>query len=370
MIQNTYKGELPVYYVPPKPKKIIFTERDLYNADCFSFGSIIGQITNKSSNAYALLPNLEKQYGQNSPEVQLTVSRLKQCCKAQSSQIDKAKIGQEVKGIPSIWNDRQKISDEDSFEVKSQKEFANHILLNRHPYFFIYRYAETRAKYKNYVKNADTSCRIKFGKSLSELETQKCYSDDEKNFLLNYQEFMPVTISDSPMNLLCRYIESIQFQVNQKVKTPLDLESAEIYKCHDTVYTKEIKAKIIKVLKGHMKSIHAGLSTGFLYEDECADQDAVSSYLEYLEVIEADFLKVSSNVYEIVNVLVDYCYTESPKSNKKILWDIFGKYLWQNAKRNIGNKSFWYPIPSDNGNISYLGKRYQMQEIFFDEVKK
>lgn len=89
MIQNTYKDELPVYYVPPKPKKIVFEERDLYNADCFSFGSIIGQITNKSSNAYALLPNLEKRYGKNSLEVKMTVSRLKQCCKAQSAQIDK-----------------------------------------------------------------------------------------------------------------------------------------------------------------------------------------------------------------------------------------------------------------------------------------
>ena len=84
-----YKGELPVVYDAPKPNKTIFTEYDLYKADTFSFGSIIGSITNKSSNAYALLNNLEKTYGRGSEEYKVTYSRLMQCCKAQSAQIDK-----------------------------------------------------------------------------------------------------------------------------------------------------------------------------------------------------------------------------------------------------------------------------------------
>jgi hypothetical protein len=100
IINGVYKNELPVVYEAPKPEKIIFTKDDLYKADTFSFGSIIGSITNKGSNAYALLPLLEVEYGKNSDEYRITASRLKQCCKAQSAQIDKAKIGKEVKGIP------------------------------------------------------------------------------------------------------------------------------------------------------------------------------------------------------------------------------------------------------------------------------
>lgn len=88
MIRRVYKHELPVTYDVPKPKKKIFTKEDLYQSDLFGFGSIIGSITNKSTAAYALLPLLEETYGEDSKEVQLTLSRLKQCCVAQSKQID------------------------------------------------------------------------------------------------------------------------------------------------------------------------------------------------------------------------------------------------------------------------------------------
>lgn len=88
MIKGTFKNELPVVYDPPSPKAINFTEEDLYKSDTFGFGSIIGSITNKSSIAYAMLPNIERDYGKDSEEYKLTVSRLQQCCKAQSAQID------------------------------------------------------------------------------------------------------------------------------------------------------------------------------------------------------------------------------------------------------------------------------------------
>ena len=89
MINGIYKDELPVVYEAPKPKKIVFTKDDLYQADVFSFGSIIGSITNKSSNGYALLPIIKQKYGVESAEYKLLKSRLQQCCKAQSAQIDK-----------------------------------------------------------------------------------------------------------------------------------------------------------------------------------------------------------------------------------------------------------------------------------------
>lgn len=88
MIDSVIQGEYPVVYEVPKPKKIIPTEDDLYTFDKFAMGSIIGQITNKGASAYALLPILEKKYGKDSVEYQMTLCRLKQSCVAQSKQID------------------------------------------------------------------------------------------------------------------------------------------------------------------------------------------------------------------------------------------------------------------------------------------
>lgn len=88
VIRSVYRNTLPVVYDPPSPEKIHFTKRDLFNSDLFGFGSIIGSITNKSSDMYAMLPVMEEKYGKDSEEVKLIESRLKQCCAAQSRQID------------------------------------------------------------------------------------------------------------------------------------------------------------------------------------------------------------------------------------------------------------------------------------------
>ena len=79
---------MTVTYDAPKPQKKVFTQVDLFNADKFSFGSAIGSITNKGTNAYALLPVIEKKYGRESEEYKILLSRLQQCCVAQSKQID------------------------------------------------------------------------------------------------------------------------------------------------------------------------------------------------------------------------------------------------------------------------------------------
>lgn len=88
VINGIYENELPVYYDPPKPMKIVPTKSDLFKSDTFSFGSIIGSITNKGSSGYALLADIESVYGKNSIEYITTLNRLKMSCKLQSAQID------------------------------------------------------------------------------------------------------------------------------------------------------------------------------------------------------------------------------------------------------------------------------------------
>src|SRR5665648_874889 len=78
-INGVYSDELPVVYEAPKPKPILFTNYDLYNADLFAFGSIIGSITNKSTSAYALLPLFKEE----SEEYKTTMQRIKMCTKLQ-----------------------------------------------------------------------------------------------------------------------------------------------------------------------------------------------------------------------------------------------------------------------------------------------
>ena len=368
IIGGVYQDEIPVVYDAPKPEKIVFTEDDLYNADTFSFGSIIGSITNKSSNGYALLPNLEKKYGKESREYKTTLSRLKQCCKAQSAQIDKAKIGKEVKGIPKIWIYKQKINKDEQGKILdtdvevSEKEFYNSILLNKYPYFFKYLYKDAKKKYNKYCEENEMTCHQKFKMSFKKLLELARHTQEQKEFIDNFYKYAPLTHSDSPMNLLCKHIESINFEISNKIKSE-DQEFLYIYRNQQHEYTKEQFDKIVGLLKSHI----AGLKYDKLLpkdadDDTKYDNEAVEEYKIDNDILENSLNNICSDAYLVTNVLVDYFYVIKPSANKNILWGAYGKYIFNNVKENtLGLTSF--PFPNINGDIVYLNKKYSLKEI-------
>lgn len=367
-----YKDELPVVYDAPTPKKIIFTEDDLYKADKFSFGSIIGSITNKGANGFAILPILEIIYGKDSREYKVTFSRLKQCCKAQSAQIDKAKIGQEVKGIPKIWIEKQTISvDEngvvlDTEEQIKEKEFFNSILLNKYPYFFKYRYKDCKKAYDIYIDENEVTCHQRFRMTLKRLLTLDRHTKEQKEFIDNYNNHMPITISDSSMNLLCRHIEGINFNISQKTKTVLSGSIVDLLKNNKFEYTEDQYEGIIEQLKLHVKNKKFDKFLTNSDEDDNDikkfDIDTIREYKIDNDLLENKLNNVCGNPYIITNCLVDYFYTDNINSNKDILWSTYGKYIFNNIKRNTKGVTK-FPIPSNNGDIIYMGKKYELKEV-------
>lgn len=371
IINGVYKDELPVVYEPPKPEKILFTDEDLYKADTFSFGSIIGSITNKGANGYALLPIIEEIYGIDSREYKLTLSRLKQCCKAQSAQIDKAKIGREVKGIPKLWIHKQNYRvDKETGEILSTEEeikeidFYNSILLNKYPYFFKYLYKDAKKKYNKYCDENEITCHQKFKVSFKQLQSKVRLTSEEQEFIDNFYRYCPLTISDSPMNLLCRYIEGINFEISKKIKEEYECEEISVlYKSKNHEYTKDIYDKIIKILKEHISGIKFDK---LLPEDENDDlkydEETTVEYKIDNDILEQKINEVCSDAYMVVNCLVDYFYTIKPSANKDILWGTYGKYIFNNIKENTLKKPM-FPFPSKDGKINYLNKTYELKEI-------
>lgn len=370
VINSVYIAELPVVYDAPTPKKWVFTEQDLYDSDKFSFGSIIGSITNKGSNGYALLPILESKYGKNSNEYKLTVSRLQQCCKAQSAQIDKAKIGKAVKGIPKLWVDFRKLKiDKETNEVLDtdeeieEKKFYNSILLNRYPYFFKYRYRDAKKRYDRYVDENEMTCHQKFRTSIKSLIDLARKTPEQKEFIENYYNYMPLTYSDSSMNLLCKYIESVNFDISQKIKSIDNDNIIEIYQNHMVKYTEQEYFDIINILKLHIKGKQFDKLLPVDEEDNCQfNDDTVKEYQVDNNCLEDKIKDVCKNPYVVVNCLIDYFYVDRLTVNKDVLWSTYGKYIFNNVKRNSKGKHV-FPMPDENGNIKYMGKNYALKEV-------
>lgn len=363
MIKGVYQDELPVVYRTPKPEKILFTEEDLYRSDTFSFGSIIGSITNKSSNAYAKLPLLEKKFGKDSPEYRLMKSRLQQCCKAQSAQIDKAKIGQEVKGIPKVWITRNKVKKDRHGNIidrkLSQKNLYNNTVLDKYPYFFRYIYKDTDREYKKYLDEYNILCRQKYRMTFRDLEAQKEKTPEQERFIADFYEFCPVVISDSPMNLLCRYIENIDFHILQKTKSDAGSFDCEIYKRKDLDYMdyyEEVTSAIRKFLSEHQSRMV--INTTEDGNDTLSDNAAEDLYKR--------LAGICSNPYIIVNCLIDYFYREKPKSNKDFLWQTYGKFIYKNITANSGQSTALFPMPcgdKEDCDLQYLGFHYKLREV-------
>lgn len=356
MIKGVYKNDLTISYNPEKPEKILFTENDLYKSDTFAFGSIIGSITNKSTSAYSLLPIIENKFGKDSNEYAILESRLKQCCKAQALQIDKTKIGREVKGIPNIWIEKQRIESEDTQEKIKEKFMYNEILLTKYPYFFKHLYKEANDKYKSYTEKYKKLCIRKLGINFETLMSLKNPNREQEDFIEGYYNYMPLIYSDSPMNLLCRHIENVDFDILNKIKISGE-NIYKIYRNNKISYTKDDYDLINNKFKEYIKSKEKETVNYYLNQNN--NENSLKD--DYFDIKNKMF-DLKNNIDIIVNCLIDYYYLENPNSSKEMLWKVYGENIYKNVKNN-SNKKIKFPMPSEDGNIIYMGGRYSWEEI-------
>ena len=343
-IENIYKNELPVYYEPPKPKKVVPTEKDLYEADTFSFGTLIGQITNKGSAGYAILDLFDE----DSQEYQITKNRLKMSCKLQSAQIDKSKIGQKVKGIPKMWVSRNE-----------EDEINNKILLDRHPYFFIYLYKETKKKYKKHMEEYMSSCRVKFKMNLGTLIELEHKNEEHLRFLSNFYKYSPVIESNSAMNMICKKIEQLDKDVKLEMYRKSSDDLFDLYFNSEIAWSDLLYNRVKRAFADFNKQI----SDPNIFLDKL-DYETSENPVDPSEILDEFMLGICSNAFETTNYLLYYVYKDkASEKNKKILWATYGKYIFSNIKSNLKTKTIDFPIKNSEGDILYLGQRYRKETI-------
>ncbi|WP_303984641.1 RNA dependent RNA polymerase [Niallia circulans] len=357
IINGVYNDELPVTYTPPKSDKKIVNDKDLFKSDLFSFGSIIGSITNKSTSGFALLPTLDEK----SLEYEVTMNRIKMCTKLQSAQIDKAKIGKQVKGLPSKWLKYEKVTDEDSPEIKQAKEFNNKLLLDKHPYFFIYLYKGTRNKYKKHVASYNITSLQRFGMELHDLKKVDRKTPEQHKFIKQFEHYSPVIDSDCVMNNLCKYIESVDFGIKNILKIHDDNESYKLLQSENFNIDKEKLEQVINLHKRYKKSINQLSALSTSADKNKFDENKQGKVLGQYESFQQDLLEICSNEREAAEYMIHLFYIDSPIANKELLWKVCGKQIVDNIKSKT--TSYTVPISDENGNYEYLNKKYTLKKV-------
>ena len=94
------------------------------------------------------------------------------------------------------------------------------MVVKRKPYFFIYLYKTLMNDYKEYKRSFNNLSFKNYGLSLKDLILKENKTDGEAAFLRKYKKYSPVVETDCIMNILCKYIESLEFDIAYRSNAP------------------------------------------------------------------------------------------------------------------------------------------------------
>lgn len=253
------------------------------------------------------------------------------------------------------------MTNEEKNDIIKKAECYNHILLNKHPYFFKYLYKDTKNRFRKYYSSIENLSLHVYGKTLKDLIALENKTDEQQKFVDDYYLKMPVIYSNSTMNVLCRYLEGFKREISQQVAIVDQTDFWTLYQNPDVKYSRESYNKVKKVMLAHLKSKNNG-RVAVMYTSEFNNKEADYTYFEEIELLKAEFLMVVNNIDIVVNCLVEFFYKERPKSAKDTLWFAFGDIMFDNVKQNTQGK-IYFPIEDENGDILYLGRKFSWREV-------
>lgn len=212
-LKGAKREELPIMYDKEAVPTQKITLPNQIRCDVKGLDTKVGQITNYSTSMLAMLPLFkgEKQTEQRE-EIE---TRLKLLRELQGAEIDKIK-GTTPPNFPKSWRHWVKINKDDDDITKAEKYKYNSMVVKKKPYFFIYLYSTLMSDYKAYEKNFNSISLTHFGIPIKALLRKKEHTEGELNLIRKYRKYSPVLETDCIMNILCKEIENMEFDIKYK----------------------------------------------------------------------------------------------------------------------------------------------------------
>lgn len=352
-LKGAKRDELPIMY----DKEVVPTQKitlpNQVKCDIKGLDTKVGQITNYSTSMLAMLPLFK---GDKQKEQKEEIEkRLKLLRELQGAEIDKIK-GTTPPNFPKSWRHWVKVNKDDDDIVKSEKYKYNSMVVKKKPYFFIYLYNTLMNDYKNYEKNFNSISLTHFGLPIKSLLRKKEHTDGEANLIRKYRKYSPVLETDCIMNLLCKEIENVEFDIKYKPNCISLLPDFANVKNIDNEKVKELTS-ICKEYKAQRKykSIEA-LITNEGIQDE--DMNDILKNVLYAnnDKYKEQMLDLFSSSYELFNHLVVVC--ERCGWSYNYIWDIMGDDIIDIIP--YGDSKI---VVEDDIGFEYLGHHYRLEGV-------
>ncbi len=352
-ILETRTGGLPVFYKTEKPPRIIIdkdSEKDLIDAQMIGFGSRVGFFTNVSSTLYSLLYNFEK----GSNEWASIINRLKWGRAIQGMEIDRQK-GLVVPPFPEYWVKYKKISDTMKKSEKEKIEYNNKILADKRPLFFIYLYDSYMRRHKKEKLLFDNISLTRYGIDFNELINLETKTKEQKDIVDKYYRKTYFIENNSPMNLISNYMEK-EIKKIQSIKTKESRDfDYKILVSNNFKVPNKNEIEKVKLLYKEYKSLKKSLKNPKL-ENEDLQYFTVNEIFKYIN--SKGYSAINNNQQELSDIMIYCVYKILGSQSKSFLWNCFGQEVYENVFEKKKDKFVKIPMPSKNGNIEYLWKKY------------
>lgn len=326
------------------PKKIP-TRDDYIISDINGFGDSIGSVTNKATN----MISLREQFEPDSEEYKRLTYRISTMMHYQQNAIDRIK-GVVAKPIPNEWLEPKlfKINEDDSTEVVCEKNINANIAAKKKPYFFMYRYSQLKAEFDKYIKSVNLNCKIRFGASLDDLYAKPDKSEEENEFLNNYEKYMPLSKAPGTMNRICWKIEEAFASTNVLPNVDFDYSILK----SDASYTFEEYSAVKDIYDEYNKSLQLFLKQG--RKNDMSKEERNDFMIILNQAFQEACCAVCPDAEVLANIVVDMCYQNS--SSKAFAWVVAGEQIF----KNISNGAITYPVRDIDGDIEFDGERFSL----------
>lgn len=336
---------LPVLCVQKKATKIVPTEDDFVRANCMSFGNSIGSITNVGTAMY----DVRSLYEKGTPEYEEINYRIIATQHAQQNSIDKAK-GILSKDMCSAWRNR-------SAAAKTDDPMDIEIVASKKPYFMIYRYSNEKTQYNKYKSKCEFDSMWKFGKSLDELLTSDCLTEDESSYVYWYKKNSPVSLGNCTMNRLCRNVEAKVTEIKDSWKRGGENFSYSIYRSVGVSYTPQQMATIKNILDDYLAKIKTVPSYAKAFR---LDEASTNEYRASLTDLAKEELYCNCPNQDVLcNIILDL--TCSSGKTTSLSWSLVGDVMIKNLL-NRSDGVIHYYVEDESGDIDFKGQKYKEME--------
>ena len=329
------------------------TEANIAASNKRGFKNKVGSITNIGTS----MLNLQSQFQSGSKEWDELEYRVICIQHFQQLSIDSVK-GIKMTPMNDQWNNLSSClpGNGDSQEILALKEFNKQICAHRKPYFFIYRYNTTKAKYDKYIKSVDSKLKQKYNMSLSELLHSKNLSDELQKEKDRFYNRCPVDMSPGTVNRIAWSVEKKFEDFNQLAPAEFNKEvikSGAEYSMSDYFRVKDI----YKDYRDAIKNLAKKTKTDEVDEEE--DGAADKAVIDLL--FKGRFFEACSNDKVLCDILIDMLY-DKPNS-KAVVWDMCGDVFIDNLLKKSGGVIEYPERVSINEEFVCCRKKFSMKRI-------